>query len=401
MSNIFLNSIDSKGLRDTETALLLEKAIVSDIGDAVAYTDGEQIFLNTDENLYRILPNYDAKLMKKWLLWHEKTHINLRHNDRFFKYIDDLEEKELKDKFHVTQAEVNIIMDIIVHDWMTPKFPELVDIALSNLAQFRNRNSLKHTFKTFTLEEMLNEYAEVKKDRKKEPGDGDGDGGAGTKGKSKDKKDKSEDKSKDKSRGKSKDEPKDESKDKSEDKEDKSKDKEDKSKDRSKDKSEDKSKDKHSTGDAEKGKPKIEDATRPLEDEHDKTDWSKLEQIDSKEFITKKDGEIIKDAIAKLKRKKLKLAKLTETLNGLVTATRKRTYSMPSLISTGSNVILKGSRPGRAKLYLIFDASGSMHEEMATFKEIISKSIPQAMNCPCEWFAGDCAKIKPYKMERL
>ena len=33
---------------------------------------------------------------------------------------------------------------------MTSKFPELVETALNNLAQFRNRNSLKYTFKTHT-----------------------------------------------------------------------------------------------------------------------------------------------------------------------------------------------------------------------------------------------------------
>ena len=38
------------------------------------------------------------------------------------------------------------------------------------------------------------------------------------------------------------------------------------------------------------------------------------------------------DAINELKRKKFKLAKLTETLNGLVTSTRQRSYKMPSTI---------------------------------------------------------------------
>ena len=41
-----------------------------------------------------------------------------------------------------------------------------------------------------------------------------------------------------------------------------------------------------------------------------------------------------------------------------------------------------------------------MMSEMQTFKDIISKSIPQAMNCPCEWFAGYGEKIKEYKVDR-
>ena len=54
-------------------------------------------------------------------------------------------------------------MDILVHDWMASKFPELVETALNNFAQFRDRNSLKYTFKHNTLEEMLEEYAQHKK----------------------------------------------------------------------------------------------------------------------------------------------------------------------------------------------------------------------------------------------
>jgi len=69
----------------------------------------------------------------------------------------------------------------------------------------------------------------------------------------------------------------------------------------------------------------------------------------------------------------------------------------------GDGCIFKGKTAGRIELYLVFDASGSMSGEMNTFKEIISKSIPQAMKCPCEWFAGydyDRKSIKPYKMDR-
>ena len=74
---------------------------------------------------------------------------------------------------------------------------------------------------------------------------------------------------------------------------------------------------------------------------------------------------------------------------------------MPSLIHTGGGILLKGSVPGRTRLYLVFDASGSMSHEMNMFKEIISKSIPQAMDTPCEWFAGwsHDTKVKPYKTD--
>lgn len=67
---------------------------------------------------------------------------------------------------------------------------------------------------------------------------------------------------------------------------------------------------------------------------------------------------------------------------------------MPNPIKIGNKVVLKGSRPGYARLYLCFDASGSMGDELQTFKDIISKSIPQAMNTPTTWFSGDGEKIK-------
>ena len=94
------------------------------------------------------------------------------------------------------------------------------------------------------------------------------------------------------------------------------------------------------------------------------------------------------------------MGKLTQTLNGLVTSTRQRTYAMPSSIKLTGGAILKGSKPGRTKLYLCFDASGSMYHEMETFKEIISKSIPQAMETPTVWFSGYGEKIQPTKGER-
>ena len=161
MANPFLNKTELLE-RDIETALLLEQANVLDIGKAVAYTDGDRIFINTEDNLFNILPAYDTRMLK-WLLWHEKMHLELKHHNRFFKYLDELSAKDTMDEFHVTKDEVNIIMDILVHDWMSKKFPELVETALKNLAQFRDRNSLKYTFKHNTLEEMLEEYAQHKK----------------------------------------------------------------------------------------------------------------------------------------------------------------------------------------------------------------------------------------------
>ena len=372
MANPFLNMIP----RDVETALLLERAVVSDIGKAVAYTNGTKIYLNTDENLEKILPAYDPILMKKWLLRHEEMHILLKHHDRFFKYLDKLKKLGLSDKdidelervsiaekhidkvatsFNLTKEEVNIIMDILVHDSLSKMFPELVETAVANLAQMRNRNSLSYTFKTFTLEEMLDEYKAHKKGE---------DGGEGKD----DSKEDGEDESKAHKKGHAEG-GKGDSKD------------------------DDKSTPEESEGEDKEEAPKEETP----QDEHDKTDWSKLKDIDQEEFIDESKADGIDRAVAKLKRKKLKFARLTETLNGLVTTTRRRTYAMPSPIHTGGGVLLKGSTPGKAQLYLIFDASGSMSNEMEMFQEIISKSIPQAMDVPCEWFAGWGAKIPSYK----
>ena len=149
MVNPFLSSTHY----DTETAIMLERAYVTDIGNAVAYTDGDRIFLNTQDNLFRILPAYDDNMLK-WLLWHERYHKELRHHNRFFKYLQELDGRDTMDKFKVTKEEVNIIMDILVHDSLAKLFPELVETAVNNLAQMRNRNSLSYTFKTYTLEEM-------------------------------------------------------------------------------------------------------------------------------------------------------------------------------------------------------------------------------------------------------
>ena len=78
MANPFLNETS----RDIETAIMLEQAIIHDIGNAVAFTDGKRIFLNTEDNLFNILPAYDHAMLK-WLLWHEKMHLELSHHNRF------------------------------------------------------------------------------------------------------------------------------------------------------------------------------------------------------------------------------------------------------------------------------------------------------------------------------
>lgn len=352
MANPFL----SEELRDIETAIMLEHAIVHDIGKAVAYTDGKRIFMNTEDNLFGILPAYNHEMLK-WLLWHEKMHLELKHHNRYFKYVKELDADKTLDEFKITKAEVNIIMDILVHDWMCKKFPELVETAELNLAQMRDKNSLKYTFETFTLEEMLDEYAKHKKPDEEE------------------------------SDGKPSEEETDEKKEKD-------------SGEGAKDESE-KGHGEGGTGSVDKSEPKPEDkapditddkpeepAPAPKSERHDETDWSKLKDQDPKEFIEKDEGERIVEAVERLKKKKFKLAKLTETLNGLVTSTRKRSYSMPSTMHIGHGIILKGSTPGRTQLYLCFDASGSMSWEMNTFKDIISKSIPQAMETPTEWFSG-------------
>ena len=357
MANPFLNN-DSK---DVETAILLEKAKRCDIGQAVAFTDGDRIFLNTEDNLFNILPAYDEGMLK-WLLWHEEYHKQLRHHNRFFKFLEELSDKKTKETFGLTKEEVNIIMDILVHDSLCKLFPELVETAKNNLAQMRNRNSLGYTFKTNTLEEMLKEYADSKKTDKEEG-----------EGEPEDKDDDSKDKSEDGSGTGVPDDKKDDKKDKEDSKS---------------------TKEHGEGGKGEKGsehkedkEPEIKDEPEP-EPEHDKTDWSKLDKIDSKEFIEKNEGDYYEEQIAELKRKKFRLGKLTETLNGLATTTRRRSYAMPSSIHVGKGVLLKGRVPGKTNLFLCFDASGSMGDEMQTFKDIISKSIPQAMDVPTTWFSG-------------
>lgn len=346
MANIFLED----GYEDIETAIMLERAKQCDLAllnpsykNAVAFTDGKRVFINSDDNLARILPNY-TKDMLKWLLWHERFHIELRHHKRYQELLKALAED--KTAMRLTQAEVNIIMDILVHDSLAKMFPELVETAITNLAQMRNRNSLRYTFKTFTLEEMIKEFAETKAP----PEDSGTDMGGGMPDDSKESKSKDDIPTKTKMHEKGGKKPETSKPDKEE-------------------------------------KPDESEHPSP-EPEHDKTDWSKLEDIDDTEFIDKRDGDNLEEKINKLKRQKFKLAKLTQTLNGMVTSTKVRTYRMPSRVQLQNGVIMKGKLPGRTSLYLVFDASGSMGGELATFKKIVKEAIPQAMETPTEWFSG-------------
>ena len=67
MANVFL----SGGHEEIETAILLEKATQCDLGElngayrnAVAFTDGNKVFVNSDDNLAKILPAYDHTMLK-------------------------------------------------------------------------------------------------------------------------------------------------------------------------------------------------------------------------------------------------------------------------------------------------------------------------------------------------
>ena len=346
MANIFLED----GHDDIETAIMLERAKQCDLAllspsykNSVAFTDGKRVFINSDDNLARILPDYN-KGMLKWLLWHERYHMELKHHKRYFDFLEQLKEDK-ENKFALTQAEVNIIMDILVHDSLAKMFPELVETAVANLAQMRNRNSLGYTFKTHTLEEMLEEFAKTKAPpEESEPSESEG-----TPDEDKDSEDKDtgDTPTGKKTHGEGGDKP-------------------ETSKSESKD---------------------VESEQEP-EPEHDKTDWSKLDEIEDKEFINNNEGNYLEEKINKLKRQKFKLAKLTQTLNGMVTTTKMRTYRVPSRVQLQQGVIMKGKLPGRTSLYLVFDASGSMGSELATFKKIVKEAIPQAMDVPTEWFSG-------------
>lgn len=356
MANIFLED----GHDDIETAIMLERATQCDLAllspsykNAVAFTDGKKVFINSDDNLARILPDYN-KGMLKWLLWHERYHMELKHHKRYFDFLDDI--RKAKDTFGLSQSEVNIIMDILVHDSLMKMFPELIDTAVNNLAQMRNRNSLGYTFTTFTLEEMLQEFADSKKppeDADKMPGEGDGE--------------------------ETESEPTEEGSTSSSSKK--------KSHSEATPGSPTSGKSEHKDEEPEEPEEETSAPSTP-EPEHDKTDWSKLKEIDDKEFITKDETGYLEDKINRLKRKKFKLAKLTQTLNGMVTTTKMRTYRTPSRIQLQPGVIMKGKLPGRTSIYLIFDASGSMGSELAVFKKIVREAIPQAMDVPTEWFSG-------------
>jgi hypothetical protein len=356
MANIFLED----GHDDIETAIMLERATQCDLAllspsykNAVAFTDGKKVFINSDDNLARILPDYN-KGMLKWLLWHERYHMELKHHKRYFDFLDDI--RKAKDTFGLSQSEVNIIMDILVHDSLAKMFPELIDTAVNNLAQMRNRNSLSYTFTTFTLEEMLQEFADSKKppeDADKSPGEGEGE--------------------------ETESEPTTEGSTSSSSKK--------KSHSEATPGSPTSGKSEHKDEEPEEPEEETSAPSTP-EPEHDKTDWSKLKEIDDKEFITKDETGYLEDKINRLKRKKFKLAKLTQTLNGMVTTTKMRTYRTPSRIQLQPGVIMKGKLPGRTSIYLIFDASGSMGSELAVFKKIVKEAIPQAMDVPTEWFSG-------------
>lgn len=388
MANCFLTS----GHEEIETAILLEKAVQTDLSiispsykNAVAFTDGKKVFVNSDDNLAKILPDYNQGMLK-WLLWHEEYHKQLAHHNRFFRYLKELSAKDTFDEFQVTKSEVNIIMDILVHDSLSKMFPELVETATNNLAQMRNRNSLGYTFKTNNLEDMLDEYSKYKHHDEDDKGAGKGESdkeeketeeeteegdGMGTPKKSKDKKDKEK-----------------------EDSKDKGKDKDDSPSDGEKGHEEGGGRGDSPSGEDEEepevadGSPKEEPKEPELPDEHDKTDWSKLDEISDEEFIDDDESEHIMHKINDLKKKKFKLAKLTETLNGMVTTEKVRTYARPSYVGVDRSIMLKGRKYAKTSLYLVFDASGSMGDELALFKEIISKAIPQAMKVPTEWFSG-------------
>lgn len=398
MANCFLTS----GHEEIETAILLERAVQMDLSfidrsyaNAVAFTDGSKVFVNSDDNLAKILPDYNQGMLK-WLLWHEEYHKQLAHHNRFFKYLKELSAKDTFDEFQVTKSEVNIIMDILVHDSLSKMFPELVETATNNLAQMRNRNSLGYTFKTNNLEDMLDEYSKYKHHDEDDKGAGKGESdkeeketeeeteegdGIGTPKKSKDKKDKEK-----------------------EDSKDKGKDKDDSPSDGEKGHEEGGGRGDSPSGEDEEepevsdGSPKEEPKEPELPDEHDKTDWSKLDEISDEEFIDDDESEHIMRKIDALKRKKFKLAKLTETLNGMVTTEKVRTYVRPSYVGVDRSIMLKGRKYAKTSLYLVFDASGSMGDELALFKEIISKAIPQAMKVPTEWFSG-CGEHIPANPE--
>lgn len=398
MSNPFL----SYGTKDVATAKLYEKAVIADLEkifgtNAPALTDGNKIYVNTEDNLFQIFPDYSTDMLKI-LLWHEELHLMLSHHNRFFRYLEELNEAETLNQFQVTKEEVNIIMDILVHDSLFSKnmYPDLIEVAKKNYAQLRNCNSLGYTFKTRTLEDMLNEYKDYKyQEPQEQPQQGPGTPG----GDDPDNPDNPIEQPQGSTGSNPTDDPDNPtgtggspSNNKQMTDDEKKKATDDKSKGRKA----------HAGGGngqppktkREKNEEEKEEPTGPVnlkqEDlpEHDQVDWSKIQDIDSKEFITEEEGKNIQRSIEKLKRQKLKLARVAQTLNGLATDQRIRTYAVPSKLQIGRGVILKGRKPGKAKLYLIFDSSGSMSDDMNMFKDLIKEAIPQALKCPCEWHSG-------------
>lgn len=374
MSNVFLTD----GRRDYKTAIMLEKALVYDIGDGIAYTDGEKVVLNTEDNLIKLLPEYNEDFLK-WLLWHERFHMELAHHRRYFQFEYNVQ----PEKYNcLTKQEVNIIMDILVHDSLRKMFPELIPIAETNGAQMRDRNSLFYTFTTYTLEEMLTEYAEFKSgqtssSQEQSPS-------------SKSSPDKSPDTS----------EQTEEAQSQSQSSPDKSQSpSEQPSQAQSQSPSEqDGSSQSQSQSQSQAQAPSpSEQLSQPSEQpgkqqgRHNETDWSKMPQK-VKEFIDAYDMNTITNAVNRLKHSKVMLGEITQKLSGLATARRYRTYRAYNPIKLENGLVLKGRKPGKAELYLCFDASGSMSGMMYLFKEIITKSVPQALTVPCEWFTKEYGK---------
>lgn len=324
MANPFLTA----ECTDVETALLYEKAVITDIGDKVACTDGKTLFLNNEENLRKLLPIYNTNVLR-WLLWHEQYHVLLKHHPRYQQYEAKYEQSFERPIIH--PRTVNIIMDILVHDSLIKMFPDTIPIMMTNGTQFREHNILEYTFKTYTLEEMLDEYLH-REDKNKEESNEEQPGDATP----------------------------------------------------SKDKSES-SKPSENT-DSDGNKSSTEPSSEYNEDERTLT--AAQTQV-TNEFLDPYMASKYKRQVEELKKKQRKLTTLTQKINGLVTSTRRRSYAMPSMIQTNKNVLLKGRTPGRTPLALCFDASGSMGEEMELFKDIITQSIPQAQQAPTTWFGGE------------
>lgn len=359
--NKFLNG----KAEDLETAVLYDKAYQLDIGKAIAYTDGTDVFINTDENLTKLLPEYNEDMLA-WLLWHEEMHKQLSHHHRYFDYI----EKSSKDnkKFGLTNQEVNIIMDILVHDSMTKMFPDKIATAVKNCAQFRNRNSLKFTFKTNTLEKMLDEYQKHKQSHSQEEGENI--------------KSKSESKSESSEKNTSKDD-----RQQSEQPQDKNKNKNKAKTEEANDNNNNKTNNKNN---------KSQETEQP-DDKHNghhhgETDWSKLKDINTREFIEEEEAEMLKDKIKEIKNIKFNLAQITSRLSSMLTHERTRTYERPSKIFTQRGVIMKGHKPGKCNYKICMDCSGSMQHIINVFKQLLLNSLKAAKHLPAEWFTRDYYK---------